>query len=212
MIFKVKFNSVRDIEKYKARLVAKGFAQKYGIDYEETFALVAKMPTVRIILALSVAQGWKLFQLDIKSAFLNGDLNVEIFMNQPEGFIVKGEESFVCKLKKSLYGLKQAPRAWYRKISGYFADIVFSKCFSDFDLYVLNQGKDVVLILLYVDDLLITGNNDEIIQECISKLLCSHNTPKMQHLGDLTFFESNRRHCSKMTRQQPECRIRVVEC
>jgi len=90
-------------------------------------------------------------------------------MNQPKGFIVKGKESFVCKIKKSLYGLKQAPRAWYRKILGYFADIGFFKCFFDSDLYVLNQGKDVVLIFFYVDDLLITGNNDEIVQECISK-------------------------------------------
>jgi len=105
-IYKVKFNSVRDIEKYKARLVAKGFAQKYDIDYEETFDLVVKMPTMRIILALFVAQGWKVFQLDVKSAFLNGDLDVEIFMNQPKGFIMEGKDSFVCKLNKSLYGLK----------------------------------------------------------------------------------------------------------
>jgi len=169
-IYKVKFNSIRDIEKYKARLVAKGFAQKYSMDYEETFAPMAKMSIVRIILALSTAQRWKFFQLNIKSAFLNGELDVEIFMNQLEGFIMKGKESFVCKLKKSLYGLKQAPRAWYRKILGYFANIDFSKCFFDSNLYVLNQGKDVVLILLYVGDLLITRNNDEIIQECISKL------------------------------------------
>ena len=80
-IYKVKFNSIEDIEKYKARLVAKDFAQKYDVDYEETFALVAKMPTVRIILALFGAQGWKFFQLDVKIAFLNGDLDVEIFMN-----------------------------------------------------------------------------------------------------------------------------------
>ena len=110
------------------------------------------------------------FQLDVKSAFLNGDLDVEIYMNQPEEFISEGKESFVCKLKKSLYGLKQAPRAWYKKISRYFIDIGFSKCFFDSNLYVLNQRKDMVLILLYVDDLLITRNNDEIIQECISKL------------------------------------------
>ena len=184
-IYKVKFNSSGDIEKYKARLVAKGFVQKYSIDYEETFAPMAKMPTVRIILTLSAAQGWKVFQLDIKSVFLNGDLNAEIFMNQPEGFVVKGKESFVCKLKKSLYGLKQAPRAWYTKILGYFVDIGFSKCFSDFDLYVLNQGKDVVLILLYVDDLLITGNNNEIIQECISKLKA---TFEMTNLNLLHYY------------------------
>jgi len=184
-IYKVKFNSVGDIEKYKARLIAKGVAQKYGIDYEKTFALVAKIPTVRIILALSIAQGWEVFQLDIKSAFLNGDLDVEIFMNQPKGFIMEGKESFVCKLKKSLYGLKQAPRAWYKKILGYFVDISFSKYFSDSNLYMLNQGKDVVLILLYVDDLLITGNNDEIIQECISKLKAMF---EMIDIGLLHFY------------------------
>ena len=83
---------------------------------------------------------------------------------------MEGKDLFVCKLKKSMYGLKQAPRAWYKKTSGYFADISFTKCFSNSDLYVLNQGKDMVLILLYVDDLLIIRNNDEIIQECISKL------------------------------------------
>ena len=105
-IYKVKFNSVGDIEKYKAKLVAKGFVQKYGVDYEETFAPMENMPTIRIILTLSVAQGWKVFQCDVKSAFLNGELDVEIFMNQPEGFIVEGKESFMCKLKKSLYGLK----------------------------------------------------------------------------------------------------------
>ena len=105
-IYKVKFNSFGYIEKYKVRLVAKGFAQKYDIDYEKTFTPMEKMLTVRIILTFSTAQGWKFFQLDVKSAFLNGDLDVKIFMNQPKGFIVKGKESFVCKLKKSLYGLK----------------------------------------------------------------------------------------------------------
>jgi len=184
-IYKVKFNSVRDNEKYKVRLVAKGFSQKYGIDYEETFALVKKMPTIRIILTFSAAQGWKVFQLDVKSAFLNGDLDVEIFMNQLEGFIMEGKESFVYKLKKSLYRLKQAPRAWYMKILGYFADIGFFKCFSDSDLYVLNQGKYMVLILLYMYDLLITGNNDEIIQECISKLKA---TFEMTDLGLLHYY------------------------
>jgi len=101
-IYKVKYNLVGEIEKYKTRLVAKGFAKKYRVDYEKTFAPMAKMSTVRVILALSATQGWKFFQLDVKSAFLNGDLDVEIYMNQPEGFVAEGKESFVCKLKKSL--------------------------------------------------------------------------------------------------------------
>jgi len=184
-IYKVKYNSVREIEKYKARLIAKGFTQKYGFDYEETFALVEKMPNARVILALSVAQGWKFFQLDVKSAFLNGDLDVEIYMNQPERFVVEGKESFMCKLKKSLYELKQASRGWYKKISGYFEDIGFSKCFFDLDLYVLNQGKDLILILLYVDDMLIIGNNMFLIQDYISKL---KETFEMTDLGLLHYY------------------------
>ena len=94
-VYKVKYNSVREIEKYKARLVAKGFSQKYGVDYEETFAPMANMPTIRVILALLAAQGWKFFQLDVKSAFHNGDVDVEIYMNQPKGFVVEGKESFI---------------------------------------------------------------------------------------------------------------------
>ena len=106
-------------------------------------------------------------------------------MNQLEGFIIEKKESFMCKLKKSLYGLKQAPRAWYKKISGYFADIDFFKCFFDFDLYVLNQRKDVILILFYMYDLMIIENNDEIIQECISKLKA---TFEMINLGLLHYY------------------------
>ena len=137
-IYKVKYKSIGVNKKYKARSVAKDFAQKYGVDYEETFAPMEKMPINKIILALSVAWGWKVFQLDVKSAFLNGDLYVEIFMNQLEGFIMEGKEAFMCKLKKSLYGLMQAPKARYKKISRYFVDIGFFKCCFDFDLYVLN--------------------------------------------------------------------------
>lgn len=148
-------NSVGEIDKYKARLVAKVFSQKYGVDYEESFAPVAKMPTIRVILALTTSQGWKVFQLNVKSDFLNGELDVEIYMNQPEGFVVEGKESFIYKLQKSFYGLKQATWAWYHKILGLFENIGFSKCFSNTNLYVLKQGQDLILILIYVDDLLI---------------------------------------------------------
>jgi len=126
-VYKIKYNSEGEIEKYKTMLVAKGFAQKYGVNYEETFSSIVTMAIVKLIITLLAAQGWKVLQLDVKSAFLNGDLHVEIFMSQLKGFVMQGKNSHVCKLKKSLYGLKQAPRAWYKKILGYFETLGFSK-------------------------------------------------------------------------------------
>ena len=120
-IFKTKLNESGQIEKYKARLVAKGYAQRFGIDYTEVFASVARLDTVRVLLALAAQGTWEVVQLDIKSAFLHGELQEEVFVQQPEGFIKKGRENQVYRLKKALYGLKQAPRAWYSKIEAYFA-------------------------------------------------------------------------------------------
>ena len=184
-IYRIKYNSNGEIEKYKARLVAKGFSQQYGLDYEETFAPVAKMPTIRLIMSISASMGWKLFQLDVKSAFLNGDLDVERFMRQLQGFVIKGKESYVCRLKKTLYGLKQAPRAWYLKISEYFISLGFDKCYSDYDLYVLKKDNLIIIIALFVDDLLVTGNNIEAIYECISKLKEEY---EMTDLGLLHYY------------------------
>ena len=99
------------MEKYKARLVAKGYKQKVGIDYEEVFAPVARIETVRLVISLATQNKWKIFQLDVKSAFLNGYLNEEVYIDQPKGYVRSGQEDKVLKLKKALYGLKQAPRA-----------------------------------------------------------------------------------------------------
>ena len=115
-IYKTKFTSDGHIEKHKARLVAKGFSQREGVDYNETFAPVAKMNTIRTILSLAASYKWEIHQMDVKSVFLNGNLSEEIYMQQPPGFITSETSSLVCKLHKSLYGLKQAPRAWYEKI------------------------------------------------------------------------------------------------
>ena len=115
-VFTVKYNSDNTVEKYKARLVAKGFTQTYDIDYSETFAPVAKLNTVRVLLSLAVNLNWPLNQLDVKNAFLNGDLQEEVYMDSLAGF----EDKFglnVCKLQKSLYGLKQSPRAWFEKFT-----------------------------------------------------------------------------------------------
>jgi hypothetical protein len=118
-VYRVKYKPNGKIEKYKERLVARGFAQQEGIDYEETFATTAKWNTIRMVINLATHNGWKLHQIDVKSAFLNGDLKEDIFMNQPQGFDAKLQEHKVCKLVKDLYGLKQAPRAWYEKMDEY---------------------------------------------------------------------------------------------
>ena len=108
------------MDKCKARLVVKRYSQRYGIDYSEVFAPMARWDTIRLILALAAQKGWIVFQLDVKSAFLHGELKEAVYVEQLEGYVHKGEEHKVLKLKKALYGLKQAPRAWYSRIEGFF--------------------------------------------------------------------------------------------
>ena len=117
--------------KYKARLVAKGFSQKEGVDYDETFAPVAWHTSIRSIIAIASTMGWKLHQMDVKKTFLNGILEEDVYIDQPEGFVVHGKESHVCKLKKALYGLKQAPRAWYGRIDRFLVSMGFTKSDAD---------------------------------------------------------------------------------
>ncbi|KAL8103750.1 hypothetical protein AgCh_028088 [Apium graveolens] len=115
-----KLNQNGEIQKHKARLVAKGFTQKPGVDFSETFSPVARLETIRSLIALAAQKKWKLFQLDVKSAFLNGKLDEEIYVEQPQGFLIEGGENKVYKLIKALYGLKQSPRTWYIEIDTYF--------------------------------------------------------------------------------------------
>eukprot|EP00253_Pinus_taeda_P018733 PITA_18733 len=112
-VYKNKYKADSSLDKHKARLVEKGFAQKKGVDYEETFAPTAKWATIWTLFALAAQNSWKVHQIDVKTAFLNGDLKENVFMSQPEVFAVKGHEHKLCKLVKSFYGLKQAPRAWF---------------------------------------------------------------------------------------------------
>lgn len=119
-LYKTKVNANNEVSKFKARLVARGFSQIEGLDYNETFAPVAKMPTIKIVIALASSMHWPIHQMDVKSAFLNGELHEEIYMSQPKGFIQKGQQNLVCKLRKSIYGLKQSPREWYSKINSFF--------------------------------------------------------------------------------------------
>ena len=169
-IFKIKYNADGSVERYKARVVAKGYAQKEGIDYNETFAPVAKMTSIRTLLALAAIEDLEVHQMDVKTAFLNGDLEEEIYMDQPEGYASKGQESLVCKLSKTLYGLKQSPRAWYKKIDEYFASQGLKKSHADPNIYVLRITNGFIIIALYVDDLIIVCNNTELLLKTKSHL------------------------------------------
>lgn len=159
-VYRTKLNENGDVDKCKARLVAKGYAQEKGVDYNEVFAQVARWDTIRMVIALAARNGWKLFQLDVKSAFLHGELQEDVYVSQPPGYVVTGEEDKVYKLKKALYGLKQAPRAWFNRIEGYFIKEGFERSSCEHTLFTKREEKNKILIVsLYVDDLVFTGND-----------------------------------------------------
>lgn len=157
--FTIKYKVDGDIERYKARLVAKGYSQTYGIDYAETFAPVAKINTVRILLSLAVNFDWSLHQYNVKFAFLHMNLQEEVYMELPPRCKLQVERSKqVCKLRKSLYGLKHSPRAWFGKFTSSIKAFGYQQISSDHTLFMKhNEGKLTVLII-YVDDMTVTGN------------------------------------------------------
>jgi hypothetical protein len=156
-LYKLKYVVDGSIEKYKAPFVAQGFSQVEGFDYDETFTLIARYTSIRSVISIATEMGWKIHQMDVKTAFLNGLIQEEVYIEQPLGFEVHGRESHVCKLKKALYGLKQAPRAWYSRIDAYLQQLSFEKSEADPNLYFIVVGEDPLILLLYVDDLFITG-------------------------------------------------------
>ncbi|GAB2303795.1 hypothetical protein Dimus_038963 [Dionaea muscipula] len=144
-VYKIKTHPDGSIDRYKARLVARGFSQKYGLDYDETFSPVAKITTVRVLMALAASNSWKLWQMDVKNAFLHGELDREIYMEQPQGFESKVHPNHVCKLKKALYGLKQAPRAWYGKIAEFLVQSGYSVAPADSNLFVKTRDGRIAI-------------------------------------------------------------------
>jgi hypothetical protein len=184
-VYKIKYDTDRSINRYKARLVAKGYALKHGIDYDETFAPVAKMTTVCVLLAVSAAKGWHLHQMDVKNAFLQGELEEQVYMVQAPGFHSGTNTSAVCRLKKSLYGLKQAPRAWNAKIMQQLRKMSFATSKSDSSLFLWKTRLGPISILLYVDDLVITGADLGEINRVKREVAVSF---EMKDLGDLHYF------------------------
>uniref|UniRef100_A0A2N9EHC7 Integrase catalytic domain-containing protein n=1 Tax=Fagus sylvatica TaxID=28930 RepID=A0A2N9EHC7_FAGSY len=182
-VFTVKQNPDGTVDRLKARLVAKGFTQTYGLDYTETFSPVAKLNSIRIIISLAANLDWPLHQLDVKNAFLHGDLTETVYMTQPPGFESKGE--CVCHLKKSIYGLKQSPRAWFDKFSKAVVSHGMTRSQADHSVFFKKTRTGIVILVVYVDDIVITGSDKEGIQILINHLSSSFLT---KDLGKLRYF------------------------
>lgn len=169
-VFWVKRNPDSSIDKYKARLVAKGFHQQYGKDYFDTFSPVTKPVTIRTVLSISLSKHWPLRQLDVNNAFLHGHLKEEVYMTQPPGYVNPDLPNHVCKLHKSLYGLKQASCTWYIALTNFLISLGFQKSLADPSLFIYNHGNLTCYFLVYVDDIVLTGNNNNFLQKIIDAL------------------------------------------
>jgi transposase InsO family protein len=188
-VYKTKLRPNGSIHRKKARLVCRGYEQREGMSYQDTFAPVVKWASIRLLLALAASQQWNLYHMDVKTAFLAAELQSEeeVFVTQPQGFVTPGKEHLVLRLHKALYGLRQAPKAWYRKIDQFLRSIGFEQGNGDYNLYVAKDGHKILVLTLYVDDLLFTGN-------CISWInwfkLQLESQFEMSELGegDLTLF------------------------
>ncbi|GKB02363.1 retrovirus-related pol polyprotein from transposon TNT 1-94, partial [Tanacetum coccineum] len=184
-IYKVKLNELGGILKNKARLVVRGYRQEEGIDFEESFALVARLDTIRIFLAYAAHMNMIVYQMDVKTTFLNDILREEVYVSQPDGFVDQDNPNHVYKLKKALYGLKQAPHAWYDILSKFLLSQEFSKGTVDPTLFIRRQGKDILLVEIYVDDIIFASTTPELCDQ-FSNIICLKF--KMPMMGKISYF------------------------
>ncbi|XP_075473355.1 uncharacterized protein LOC142504363 [Primulina tabacum] len=184
-IFKNKTDESGIVVRNKARLVAQGYTQIEGIDFDETFAPVARIESVRLLLAIACHMDIKLYQMDVKSAFLNGILNEEAYVSQPKGFEDPNHPNHVYKLKKALYGLKQAPRAWYGRLTKYLLDLGFKRGEVDKTLFIQKSKHDILVCQIYVDDIIFGASSQKHVDEFV-KCMCT--TFEMSMVGELSFF------------------------
>ncbi|GJY36861.1 retrovirus-related pol polyprotein from transposon TNT 1-94 [Tanacetum coccineum] len=184
-IYKVKLDELGGILKKKARLVTRGYRQKEGINFEESFAPVARLEAITIFLVFVAHMNMVVYQMDVKTAFLNGNLREEVYVSQPDGFVNPNNPIHVYKLKKALYGLKQAPRAWFDMLSSFLISQDFSKGSVDPTLFIHMEGKELLLVQIYVDDIIFTASTLELC-DLFAKIMCSKF--KMSMMGKISFF------------------------
>ena len=186
-IFKHKLKPDGTLERYKARWVVRGFTQRAGVDFGETFSPVVKPATIRTVLTIAASRQWPTKQLDVSNAFLHGHLHEHVLCQQPPGFLDADRPDAVCLLDKSLYGLRQAPRAWYTRFAQYAVKLGFRATRSDTSLFVLRNGGSTAYLLLYVDDIVLTGSSEALLQHIVQLLQAEF---AVRDMGTLNFFLS----------------------
>ncbi|GJU04240.1 retrovirus-related pol polyprotein from transposon TNT 1-94 [Tanacetum coccineum] len=184
-LWKNKKDEDQTVIRNKARLVAKGYAQEEGIDFEESFAPVARLEAVRIFVAYAAHKSFPIYQMDVKTAFLNGPLKEEVYVAQPDGFVDPDHPDKVYRLRKALYGLKQAPRAWYDELSKFLISKGFTKGIIDPTLFTIKYGEDILLVQIYVDDIIFGSTNPKFSKR-FEKLM--HGRFEMSLMGEMKFF------------------------
>jgi hypothetical protein len=184
-VFRNKLNEDGQVTMNKFRLVCKGYAHVEGIKFEETFSPVARMEEIRFLLAYACSKNIKMYKMDVKSALLNGEIEEEVYIEQPKGFQLSENTYYVCKLMNTLYGLKQAPRAWYSRLDKYLQQEGFRKGSVDINLYIKVSQGNILLIEVYVDDI-IFGSDDDRLSQIFAKDM--QNEFEMLLLGELSFF------------------------
>lgn len=191
-LFTTKYNPDGTEKCPKSRLVAKGYNQRPGLDYAETFSPVIKSTTIRIVLGVAVDRNWPIRQLDVNNAFLQGTLTDEVYMEQPPGFVDADRPTHVCKLRKAIYGLKQAPRAWYVELQSFLIGAGFYNSVSDTSLFILKLDRSIVYLLIYVDDILVTGNDNNLIAQTLHALATRFSVKDHEELHYFLGIEATR--------------------